>query len=1048
MKIKKGWKITGISLGSLLGVVLLAVGVAMWVLLTPSQLTKLVNRLSGKFLNCDAHFEYVELTLLSTFPDAELKIKNVTLVNPMEGAPDDTLAFIGDVTIGIDLMAYLTDDELIVHQVYVDNTKANLYIDKEGRCNFDIIPPSSDTTEGKPLELIDLKKVAVKNLTVSLKNDRDGVEAEVCDLDMSMEGRIRRDDIKGRLQSDFSKASLVTKDATGREVMVAELERMNLGADIDKQGSFIDATTMMNGNKVALTLKDSTGMPTLATVLDGFSMNLTGGNGSTSIEGVLALKVGNGTFDMSDNSMVTKALQESTAPLLQTRIPFHYNHISGNLSLDESAVDIADAKFLLNGSVDMGSSPAMDLTLRSVGKCSLAQLLSFIPDAYASFCKGMDADGNVLLGVKAVGPMGDGMMPVLEADVNLTGGRLYWPKVLPYRFSGMYGNVTTHLDFNEGGPCVVKVKNLKARTKDNSRIMLAGRIDDLLKRMRFDATLTGSLPLSELKPWLPEEMNVEIAGNADVGLQTAFALDDLLAKDFGKMKASAKMKVTGIDVDNDSIYSVMPGLDIDIAVPAIQHTGKLADVHIVGIDEGECIVESGVWKVKSRNDKLDISLGVNNMFRENLQADYEITVGETDATFDSTFVSTGGASLKGVLDCHPSHEDILRQLNPRFSFSTHSASLFMPQMPEALCLTDFDVRYKPEKLEILSAQVMMGHTDLDLFGQVENLEQWVAGESMLKGYLNLSSEYSDVDQMMRLFSGAGSDADSLEAMRIEDTVPEEATPFIVPKNVDITLMTHVNRCLAFGNDLHDVSGELTVKDGVAVLDQMGFICKAARMQLTAIYKSPRPNNLFTSVDFHLLDIQIDELLDMIPCVDTLVPMLKAFNGNANFHLAGETFLDAYYQPKMSSLLGSAAISGKDLVVFEDKSIAQTAKLIGLKSWKDDDNKIKVDSLSVEMTCFRKEIEVYPFLLNMGKYSFCISGVHTLDNLCNYHIELLKNPLIAKIGVDIKGSLSDPKISLGSVRYGDFYKPEKKNAASKKALELKAMIRRELERNVK
>ena len=152
--------------------------------------------------------------------------------------------------------------------------------------------------------------------------------------------------------------------------------------------------------------------------------------------------------------------------------------------------------------------------------------------------------------------------------------------------------------------------------------------------------------------------------------------------------------------------------------------------------------------------------------------------------------------------------------------------------------------------------------------------------------------------------------------------------------------------------------------------------------------------------------------------------------------------------EMSSLLGSAAISGKDLVVFEDKSIAQTAKLIGLKSWKDDDNKIKIDSLSVEMTCFRKEIEVYPFLLNMGKYSFCISGVHTLDNFCNYHIELLKNPLIAKIGVDIKGSLSDPKISLGSVRYGDFYKPEKKNAASKKALELKAMIRRELERNVR
>ena len=229
---------------------------------------------------------------------------------------------------------------------------------------------------------------------------------------------------------------------------------------------------------------------------------------------------------------------------------------------------------------------------------------------------------------------------------------------------------------------------------------------------------------------------------------------------------------------------------------------------------------------------------------------------------------------------------------------------------------------------------------------------------------------------------------------------------------------------------------------------MGFVCKAARMQLTAIYKSPRPNNLFTSIDFHLLDIQIDELLDMIPCIDTLVPMLKAFNGNADFHLAGETFLDARYQPKMSSLLGSAAISGKDLVVFDDKSLSRTAKLLGLKSWKDNDNKIRIDSMDVEMTCFRKEIEVYPFLLNMGSYKFCLSGTHNLDNLCNYHIEMLKSPLIVRLAVDIKGPFSDPSISLGSVRYSDFYKPEKKKAATKKALELKAMRRKELERNVR
>ena len=42
MKIKKGWKITWITLGSLLGVILLVVGVALYVIFTPKQLTKVV----------------------------------------------------------------------------------------------------------------------------------------------------------------------------------------------------------------------------------------------------------------------------------------------------------------------------------------------------------------------------------------------------------------------------------------------------------------------------------------------------------------------------------------------------------------------------------------------------------------------------------------------------------------------------------------------------------------------------------------------------------------------------------------------------------------------------------------------------------------------------------------------------------------------------------------------------------------------------------------------------------------------------------------------
>lgn len=1042
MKIKKGWKITWISLGSLLGVVVLVLCVAMWIIFTPSQLTKLVNKLAGNFLTCEAHFENVDFTLISTFPDAGLKIKNVTLVKKMDGAPNDTLAFIGDVTVGIDLMAYLKRDEVIVHQVYVDNAKANLYIDKEGRCNYDILPPSEDTTsKSEPPALIDLKKVEVKNLTARLKDERDGLDAELCGFGLAMDGHIEDSDIKGRLQADCHE--LIAHN----QAWNVEVEQLSMDANVDKQGLSVDALATVGGKKVALTLNDSVGSPSLATVLEGFTMQLDGDNSLNVLNGMLDVQVENGTFDMAGQQMVNSTLQEAQAPLLKTHVPFSYNLITKELKVEESHVDIADVGLIIGGEVDMDTTMKVDVALRTADDWPLKEVLSYIPEAYSSFRKGMEVDGRVCLEATAKGSLGNGEMPVVDVSMMIDDGLYYCPTMLPYRISSVSGRVEGRLDMTENGVSMAKVDRLYARTKD-SRLILSGRADDLLGQIRVDAAVKGSLPLHDVYPMLPEGMNLRAEGDATLDAQAKFALADIQSRNFEKITASGNVKVQEVDVDYNGLCALVPEVNVDVVVPAQLHKDKLADVHITGGGEGSLRVENGTWRVESQSNILDIKLGVNNLLKTDLAAEYDIAVGETEAAFDSTSVSTGGLALKGTMHLDPSKEDFLGQYNPRFNFSTHSAMLLTSKLPEALQLTELELDYKPEMCEIVSAQLKMGRTDLDLFGRVEDLEPWLEGNAMLRGYLNFSSEYSDVDQMMDLFSGVGSDPDSLEAMRKEDTVPAEANPFIVPKNVDITLLTHIKRSVAFGNDLRDLSGELTVKDGVAILDQMGFTCKAARMQLTAIYKSPRPNNLFTSIDFHLLDIQIDELLDMIPCIDTLVPMLKAFDGNADFHLAGETFLNARYQPKMSSLLGSAAISGKDLVVFEDESLAKTAKLIGLKSWKDDDNKIRIDSMSVEMTCFRKEIEVYPFLLNMGKYSFCISGVHTLDNLCNYHIELLKNPLIIQVGVDIKGSLSDPKISLGKVRYGDFYKPEKKGVASKKALELKNMIRRELERNVR
>lgn len=263
---------------------------------------------------------------------------------------------------------------------------------------------------------------------------------------------------------------------------------------------------------------------------------------------------------------------------------------------------------------------------------------------------------------------------------------------------------------------------------------------------------------------------------------------------------------------------------------------------------------------------------------------------------------------------------------------------------------------------------------------------------------------------------------------------------MVPGKIDLTLNTDIAQATAFGNDIKKVGGEVTIKDGVLVVRQLGFTSDAARMQLTAMYKSPRRNHLYAGIDFHLLDIEIDKLIKMVPQIDSVVPMLKSFAGQAEFHLAAETYLNSKYELKKSTLLGAAAIEGRDLVVLDSETFDKIASLLNFK--KSQENKI--DSLVVDMTVFRNEVDIYPFVVGMDKYQLILSGRHNLDMSFDYHIDCI-SPI--RLGLDIKGTFDDLKFGLTPTRYKNLFVPERRNDIQERTLKLMDLINTSLKEKV-
>lgn len=391
-------------------------------------------------------------------------------------------------------------------------------------------------------------------------------------------------------------------------------------------------------------------------------------------------------------------------------------------------------------------------------------------------------------------------------------------------------------------------------------------------------------------------------------------------------------------------------------------------------------------------------------------------------------------------------ENMLLKWNPKLTVKMQQAIVDLDDWEEEIQIPEIDFAYTNKDCKIGQSKLIIGNSDFALTGELRNISRWMRKRGTLEGELNFVSEQTDADQLLALLSAdQGSEEErGEEATRQEgeEVKSEEAKePFLVPDNIDLVLNTQIKKATAFGQTATNLGGKIYVKNGTLVLEEIGLICNAAKLQLTAMYRTPRRNHIYVGFDYHMVDVNIQELLGMIPQLDSMMPMLRSFKGEAEFHLAAETYTNAQYEIKPSTIRGAASIFGKDLVVLDNKTFSTISKLLMFS--KKTEN--KVDSISAEMTLYKKEIDVYPFCVSIDNYMVALGGRHNLDMTFNYDVNVL-SPIY--LGVNVSGNLDDLDIKLAPCKFAKDFKPRFHRKVDTQSAELRSLIRESMRKNVK
>jgi hypothetical protein len=957
--------------------------VVVWIAFTPERISPIIRDQSVKYLNCQTDIGNVELTFFSTFPRFGLKVDNLRLINPVEGGWSDTLLSVQKVVGVIDVNAYWRRNEIILSDILIQNGSVYTYIDKNGKANFDIFPVDSTAEKSSAIgfDLVDLGQVHFKNVNFAFQDDTLDIKIDVLSMDVSVAGTLKEDLFAGIMKMSSPSVSFQYK---GEKFLDNVALRLNIPAEL-----------------------------------------------RTGMESFL---------------------------------------------LKDASASVNDLDVMLDGILEMDqSSGNMFPNLRyRFTNWSADKLLALVPPSFQSYLQEINFSGILSSSGSITGVFNDSIMPLMDLSLSINKGTLEYAD-FPVPLSDISSDIRIYTNLVNDDISYVQIHHFDFKTPRSS-VSVHGTLHSLFTDMKCSFETTGNLLLDEFNILIPDSLKTRLSGRINGTIKADFLMSHIGKMSLEKMRITGDLKAQNLDVSMDSIWLRTGNAHLKFSLPNTRsadkstrfaithlsadqiHGGKIAGFQTY-LKNASFTVETSDVRDTTRipavalvfamdtlsasNDTLALALKTPSgkvIIAPRMQNPREPFV-KLSYNSHGLLASVNDESLSvRKLDLHTdiendnSQTEVFLQWLVKGSVDLEEGVIKSSMLTHPMEIPAIKMNFDPSLIDIEKSRLVIDQSDFELVGKMVNFIPYFRGDSILRGVFNFTSTSVDILQLMSLTNGIGSEE--------EATVTAEESysgPYMVPRGIDFLLTTHIEHA-SFGVDTAtQIIGQLRVNDGVLLLDDYTFTTSAARMQLSAMYKTPRKNHLFLGLNYHMLDVEIEELLKIIPDIDTLMPMLRSFRGKGEFHLAIESYLDSTYTIKKSTLRGASSIKGQNLVLMDGETFSEIAKTLRFSKRAEN----IVDSLSAEFTIFREEIDIYPFMMIMDKYKAVISGRHNFDLTFDYHISVVDSPLPFRLGIDITGNMDNFKYKPTAPKFGELYRPASRRVVEARQLELRRLIRESL-----
>ena len=375
-------------------------------------------------------------------------------------------------------------------------------------------------------------------------------------------------------------------------------------------------------------------------------------------------------------------------------------------------------------------------------------------------------------------------------------------------------------------------------------------------------------------------------------------------------------------------------------------------------------------------------------------------------------------------DLGESVTSLLKNWRPDASISVGAANLVTPLLPLRNRVNGLELTLNDDELDIDRLQLTSGSSHLGLNAKLTGLRPVLMGRS---APLNLDAQiYSKRLNLNELIAAAytGSQlADSTYSFAegdesfITDTLENAQTQlayslFVVPANLNADVKLQVDSLDYSYFSIGQLSTDVAVRERCIQLTNTMATSAYGDVAFDGFYSTKTKKDITAGFNLGLNDITAERVIEVIPAIDSLVPMLSSFKGLLNCELAATTQLDTNMNVLLPTLNGIVKLGGENLELEDSKSLRKIAKLLMFK-----DTKVsRIDEMSINGIIANNQLEVFPFILSVDRYTLGLNGLQQFDSNFRYHVSVIKSPLPFKFGINLKGNFDDWHYQLCKAKY--------------------------------